>query len=325
MRSVLIGTSFILDTSAPTVTFLRVRPSDYAVSSERLVVTGPDGALIDTELLDDTPTTHLRGLHTGQRTDRIELQGGTNHVAYEAVVDVDERPDEMPDDAVAPDPRRLSAAQWWWMQPSRYCRPDELGEEAWRRFGSSVSIGRPPTGATVREICTAVNEEMMFAYGSTTPMTSATTAWNQRTGVCRDFNHIAVSMCRALNIPTRYVFGYLPDIDVSPAPHAMDFSAWFEVLLDGRWWAFDARVNERRIGRIVVARGRDAADVPLVSTLGPVPLRDFSVRAEEISQKAVEDSWQPMFNGGTAAEMNGTLVRCGEHRFAIDEGRKAGQ
>ena len=104
-------------------------------------------------------------------------------------------------------------------------------------------------------------------------------------------------MCRALNIPTRYVFGYLPDIDVAPNLHPMDFCAWFEVLLDGRWWAFDARVNERRIGRIVVARGRDAADVPLVSTLGSAALHDFAVQAyesiEEVASATSSDAWIP--------------------------------
>ena len=122
---------------------------------------------------------------------------------------------------------------------------------------------------------------MTFAYGSSTPLTSATDAWAQRRGVCRDFNHIAASFCRALNIPTRYVFGYLPDVDVAASDVPMDFCAWIEVCLDDEWWTFDARVNEPRIGRIVVGRGRDAADVPLISTLGATSLSDFVVKASE--------------------------------------------
>ena len=291
MRTITIGTTFSLDVGASTVGFLRLRPSDHLPSYDRLDARQGDG-IVETVVLDDVGVydvgAHAAGAHAlssmglGQRMDRLVVPPGRTTIEYAATVEVDDEPDVMPEFASAPDPATLTPSQWWWVQPSRYCRPDELGAEAWATFGSEIQPGRPATGGTVRRICAHVNEQMQFAYGSTSAETGAGEAWRQRTGVCRDFNHIAVSFCRALNIPARYVFGYMPDVDVIPNGALMDFCAWFEVLLDGRWWTFDARVNERRVGRIPVARGRDAADVPLISTLGHVDLSDFAVHAEEL-------------------------------------------
>ena len=106
--------------------------------------------------------------------------------------------------------------------------------------------------------------------------------YEARVGVCRDFAHLAISFCRALNIPARYVFGYLPDIGVTPPPEAMDFCAWMEVYLGGRWWTFDPRNNARRIGRVVIARGRDAMDVAMVTSYGKLLLEQMTVWADEI-------------------------------------------
>lgn len=278
MRTIDIGTSFTLCGQAPTATFLRVRPSEAEVNESRLIITDDFGVQHLTFTEPDWP---VEGEARAQRVDRVVLPIGTNTITYAATVQVPNLTDRMPDDYRAPRAAELRPEHWWWLQPSRYCRPDELGSEAWDRFGQGITPDRPATGATVREICSFVNQEMNFAYGSSTPLTSASDAWAQRRGVCRDFNHIAASFCRALNIPTRYVFGYLPDVDVVASDTPMDFCAWMEVCLNDEWWTFDARVNEPRIGRIVVGRGRDAADVPMVSTLGATLLGDFVVQAVE--------------------------------------------
>ena len=278
MRTIDIGTSFIVSSAAPTATFLRIRPSDSELTGSRLVITDQSGVQHLTHAEPDWPSNHAART---QLVDRVVLPRGTNTVSYTATVQVPDLLDPMPNDLPAPRVAELRPEHLWWLQPSRYCRPDELGQEAWDRFGREIDIDRPATGATVRAVCSFVNQEMTFAYGSTTPLTSASEAWAQRRGVCRDFNHVAVSFCRALNIPTRYAFGYLPEVEVAASGLPMDFCAWIEVCLDNAWWTFDARVNEPRIGRIVVGRGRDAADVPMVSTLGATLLSDFVVQALE--------------------------------------------
>ena len=272
-----VGCFFTLDTAAPTTAFLRVRPSDHVALAETLVVDGAGGAVVSASAIEPLPAS----LDERQVVETLTLPAGRSSVRYSAFLDVAPVCDLMPDHATAPRVEALGVVEWWWLQPTRYCRPDELGGEAWERFGVGIGPGSPATGALVREICSYVNESMAFEYGSSTPMTSATDAWAARRGVCRDFNHIAISFCRALNIPARYTFGYLPDIAVDANTAPMDFCAWFEVLLDGRWWTFDARVNEPRIGRVVVGRGRDAADVPLVSTFGPAFLSEFRVFARQ--------------------------------------------
>lgn len=278
MRTIDIGTSFAVSGAAPTATFLRIRPSDVELTGSRLVITDQFGVQHLAYAEPDWPGNEA--VQT-QLVDRVVLPIGTNTISYTATVHVPDLVDPMPNDLPAPRVAELRPEHLWWLQPSRYCRPDELGQEAWDRFGREIAIDRPATGATVRAVCSFVNQEMTFAYGSSTPLTSASEAWAQRRGVCRDFNHIAASFCRALNIPTRYVFGYLPDVGVAASDLPMDFCAWIEVCLDDAWWTFDARVNEPRIGRIVVGRGRDAADVPMISTLGATLLSNFVVQASE--------------------------------------------
>ena len=280
MRSVTVGTRFSLHTEWPTASFFRVRPANHVRTEESFAVLTGSGELLAPETFTDSMAP---GPGQTQLVDRVVLPAGRTEVTYSAVVtEIPEEPDPMPERASAPRLRDLTPEQWWWLQPSRYCRPDELGQEAWNLFGNNVTDSRPATGSTVRSICDYVNESMHFEYGVSTPLWSATDAWYQRRGVCRDFNHIAISFCRALNIPARYVFGYLPDIEVAAHVGPLDFCAWFEVFLDETWWTFDARVNVPRVGRIVIARGRDATDVPMVSTMGPAVFDDFSVVALEV-------------------------------------------
>jgi transglutaminase-like putative cysteine protease len=160
--------------------------------------------------------------------------------------------------------------------PSRYCLPDMLGDEAWSLFGAM-----PAGYSRVRAICDYVNGHLTFEYGMSGPLTTAADVNASGFGVCRDFTHLAISFCRALNIPARYVFGYLPDIDVPPDPAPMDFAAWMEVWLGDRWWTFDPRNNRRRKGRILIGCGRDASDVAMVTTFGAPLLESMTVQAQE--------------------------------------------
>jgi transglutaminase-like putative cysteine protease len=155
---------------------------------------------------------------------------------------------------------------------SRYCETDRLSEEAWRMFGAT-----PPGWARVQAICDFVHDQIAFGYQHARPTKSALDAYNERLGVCRDYAHLAITFCRCLNIPARYCTGYLGDIGVPPVDLPMDFSGWFEAYLGGRWYTFDPRHNTPRIGRVLIARGRDAADVPITHTFGPNQLQSFKV------------------------------------------------
>jgi transglutaminase-like putative cysteine protease len=187
-------------------------------------------------------------------------------------------PDQERLDAAEVSPQNLPDEALVFTLPSRFCQSDELGDAAWGLFGSV-----PPGWRRVQAICDWVHDEVRFGYGSSTPMTTASDVFSSRTGVCRDFAHLGVALCRALNIPARYVFGYLPDIGVPLPEEAMDFAAWMEVFLDGSWWAFDPRNNQSRVGRVLVARGRDALDVAMVSTFGGPKLQSMTVWADEVT------------------------------------------
>lgn len=155
---------------------------------------------------------------------------------------------------------------------SRYCETDKLSDIAWSLFGST-----PLGWARVQAICDFVHGQIRFDYMAARPTKSAYDVYHERTGVCRDFAHLAVALCRCMNIPARYCTGYLGDIGVPVDVNPMDFSAWFEAYLDDRWYTFDARHNKPRIGRVLMARGRDAADVPLSNSFGMTTLSHFEV------------------------------------------------
>ena len=186
-------------------------------------------------------------------------------------------------DAVAPDAIQhaledLPVEVLVYLLGSRYCETDRLMNIAWSLFGH-VPKGWPLVAA----ICDFVHNRITFGYAHASPMKTAFDAYTEKRGVCRDFAHLAVAMCRCMNIPARYCTGYLGDIGVPPDESPMDFSAWFEAYLGGRWYTFDARHNHPRIGRILMARGRDAADVAISSTFGPTTLKSFKVRTDEVS------------------------------------------
>jgi transglutaminase-like putative cysteine protease len=160
---------------------------------------------------------------------------------------------------------------------SRYCETDRLSEAAWDLFGKS-----PLGWARVQAICDFVHRHIEFGYHHARMTRSALEAFSDKTGVCRDFAHLAVALCRCMNIPARYCTGYLGDMGTPPPYGPMDFAAWFEAFLDGRWYTFDPRNNVPRIGRILIARGRDASDVAISSTFGPNTLASFKVWTDEV-------------------------------------------
>ena len=195
------------------------------------------------------------------------------------------KPDEVNPDARQLPVEELPTEVLPFLVPSRYCEVDLLVNVATDLFG-----GIEPGWSRVQAVCDWVNSKVEFGYNYARPTKSALDVYTERRGVCRDFQHLAISFCRALNIPARYVTGYLGDIGVPPSATAMDFSAWFEVYLDGRWWTFDARHNQGRIGRVLTATGRDAVDVAITTSFGGAPLRWFSVVCDEMSVASVAGS-----------------------------------
>jgi transglutaminase-like putative cysteine protease len=161
--------------------------------------------------------------------------------------------------------------------PSRYCETELLSPTAWQMFGSMM-----PGWGRVQAICDFVHQHIAFDYQSARPTKTAWEVFNERRGVCRDFAHLAITLCRCLNIPARYCTGYLGDIGVPAADAPMDFAGWMEVYLGGAWHVFDPRNNQRRIGRVLMARGRDAADVAISMTFGPNQLQSFRVWTDEV-------------------------------------------
>jgi len=160
--------------------------------------------------------------------------------------------------------------------PSRYCESDRLSPSAWELFGAG-----PSGWGRVQAICDFVHRHVAFGYEHARPTKTAWDAFQERTGVCRDFAHLAIALCRCMAIPARYCTGYLGDIGVAPSAAPMDFSGWFEAYLEGGWYTFDARHNAPRIGRVLIARGRDAADVALTTSFGPNTLKRFKVWTEQ--------------------------------------------
>ncbi|MFL5285558.1 MAG: transglutaminase family protein [Rhodopila sp.] len=167
---------------------------------------------------------------------------------------------------------------------SRYCETDRLSAVAWSMFGHVEGWAR------VQAICDFVHQHVRFGYDYARPTRTAWETYNERVGVCRDFAHLALTLCRCTNIPARYCTGYLGDIGVPADPNPMDFSGWFEVYLDNQWHVFDARHNARRIGRILIGYGRDAADVAISNTFGPNRLVAFRIWTGPVISDRADDA-----------------------------------
>ncbi|MDB5596183.1 MAG: transglutaminase [Hyphomicrobiales bacterium] len=187
-------------------------------------------------------------------------------------------PDAVPENALQHEIKDLPDEVLVFLLGSRYCDTDRLADLAWSLFAHT-----PPGWPRVKAICDFVHNHIAFNYQNANPQRTAHGGYTDRTGVCRDFAHLAITLCRCMNIPARYCTGYLGDIGVPVVPEPMDFSAWFEVYLSGRWITSDARHNKPRIGRILMATGRDATDVALSTNFGPSRLARFDVVTEEVA------------------------------------------
>ncbi|WP_367848511.1 transglutaminase family protein [Rhodoferax sp. WC2427] len=216
----------------------------------------------------------------GNLCSRVNAPLGVTQVGFrsEAIIRDSGLPDEVNWGAWQHDPTVLPSATLTYLLPSRYCEVDsELLQFAWNQFGST-----PLGWARVQAICDFVHNHIRFDYMAARATRTAVEGFREGTGVCRDYTHLAVTLCRCMNIPARYCTGYLGDIGIPPVRYPMDFSAWFEVFLGDRWYTFDARHNTPRIGRVVMARGRDAGDVPITMAFGPNTLQKFEVTTYEV-------------------------------------------
>jgi transglutaminase-like putative cysteine protease len=204
---------------------------------------------------------------------RIVLPAGLNTIWYDANVETPGRAEDVDTSAAQTAVEDLPDDVLVYTLPSRFCLSDQLYDRAFAMFGGG------PTGyQRVQAVSQFVHDHVTFGYQFTTPSTTSSDVLENAQGVCRDFTHLGIAFCRALSIPARYVFGYIPDAEPTTAP--MDFCAWFEAYLDGRWWTFDPRNNKPRKGRVIIARGRDAADVPMVTTYGNAYFNKMTVWAD---------------------------------------------
>jgi transglutaminase-like putative cysteine protease len=266
-----VGCALAYEFERPTPAIFLVRPEDggshHIVSEEW--VTQPAAPYHDyTDLF-------------GNACRRLTLPEGSVSLRYDAIVRTSPELDAVDCNAEQHLVQDLPDDVLVYTLPSRYCLSDVLGDRAMQLFGSAP-LGR----GCVEAICDWVHAHISFSAGASTQLTTAVDVLESGRGVCRDYAHLAITFCRAMNIPARYAFGYLPDIDVPPPYPDMDFCAWFEAYLGGMWWTFDPRNNERRKGRIRIALGRDALDVAMVTTYGASQFNAMSVWADEVRDGA---------------------------------------
>ena len=213
----------------------------------------------------------------GNWCSRIVAPAGRTKITSTAIVKDSGLPDIIRPEAQQHAIEDLPEEALVFLLASRYCDLEKLTTTAWNLFGNT-----PPGWARVQAICDFVHNHISFGYQHASSTRTAWEAFNERRGVCRDFAHLAITFCRCMNIPARYCTGYLGDIGVPPVDEPMDFAAWFEVFIGGRWYTFDARNNTPRIGRVLMARGRDAIDVAITTTFGSNALVGFTVWSDEI-------------------------------------------
>ncbi len=264
-----IGFDIQFELAAPTpmILLLFVRPSredDLRAPQELLVIP-------------ETRICHYNDLF-GNHCARLYAPAGLVSFQLETVVEDSGRPDRERRDLPQVPVQDLPNETLAFLLSSRYCEVDRLGDAAWELFGNTE-----PGWPRVEAICEWVNRHVTFGYEFADSTKTAWQVYQDGKGVCRDFNHLAVTFCRCMNIPARYVTGYLGDIGVPVAPYPMDFSAWFEVFLGDRWHTFDARHNVPRIGRILMAVGRDAADVAITTNFGSASLKKFHIISDLVS------------------------------------------
>jgi transglutaminase-like putative cysteine protease len=251
---------FAIPAPTPMLLLLRTLPGRYVFPRPEQIVVSP---AVPWEPFIDA---------YGNSSCRLVAPAGNFQVSSDGTVEVPDQPDQHAWQAVQHPVNELPIETLRYLVASRYCEIDRLGEFAWQRFGSG------PTGyLRVQAVCDFVHQHITFGYQFARSTKSAYDAYVERQGVCRDFAHLAVTLCRSLGIPARYATKYLNNIGVPADPAPMDFSAWFEAYLSGSWHTFDARHNHPRIGRVVIAYGRDAADTALTTSFGPTVLNHFEV------------------------------------------------
>ena len=266
-RRLRVGCTFHYQVAAPTPAMIQIAVDPRAV--ERVVTES-------WTLSPESPINTFSDLY-GNLNRRAVLGRGAASISYDSEVDVPSAPDPCDPHAGQQPVEELPDEVLHYLLASRYAESDALSGTAWELFG-----GTEPGWPRAQAICTWVNQNLRFEYGASDWLTSAKDVLAAGKGVCRDFAHLFIAFCRGMAIPARYVFGYLPDMDVEPLKVPMDFYGWAEAYLGGRWWVFDPRNDARRVGRVWVGRGRDASDVAMVTTWGPASLERLLVWADEV-------------------------------------------
>ncbi|MDR3515094.1 MAG: transglutaminase family protein [Azospirillaceae bacterium] len=263
-----VGYALVYDCPQPTPMILLLH-IHYSHAAEIVV---PDHLVTDPVV----PLTSYRDGFGNWRS-RLVAPAGRIRLSTRAVVLNSGLPDPVVPNAVQVPVQDLPEEVLVYLMGSRYCETDHLSQIAWDLFGTT-----PMGWSRVQAICDFVHHHITFGYEHARPTKSAFDAFREHTGVCRDFAHLAITFCRCMNIPARYCTGYLGDIGMPPPYGPMDFAGWFEAWLDGQWYTFDPRNNIPRIGRVLIGRGRDAADVPISNTFGINTLVDFKVEVDEV-------------------------------------------
>ena len=263
-----IGYELIYSFPQPTPIILVVNVHDSRTSD--LVV--PDRLTVEPSI----PISAYRDAF-GNRCHRVLAPAGRLRLAADGVIRDSGQPDEVVSAAGQDSVQDLPEEVLVFLLGSRYCETDLLSQTAWQLFG-----GTAPGYPRVQAICDYVHNRIFFNYQNARATRSAAQAFDERIGVCRDYAHLAIAFCRSMNIPARYCTGYLGDVGTPPPFPPGDFAAWFEAWIGGRWHIFDPRNNVPRIGRVLMARGRDASDVAIATTFGPNTLESFRVWTDEI-------------------------------------------
>lgn len=270
-----VGYEFRYDFPQPTPCILTLNIHSSRVSDLEF----PDHIVV-------TPSTPVTGYRDGfgNWCSRIVAPAGRVRISTSAIIGDTGKPEASALNARQVPVEYLPDAALEFLLPSRYCESDRFLDLSWELFGNAS-----PGAGRVQSICDYVHGHIAFDYEDADPARTAFGAYEKGSGVCRDYAHLAIAFCRSLNIPARYCTGYLSDVGTPPPFPPGDFAAWFEAYLDGGWHTFDPRNNSPRVGRILIAQGRDAADVAMVTTFGPNTLESFKVWNDEI-QSAEEQS-----------------------------------
>ena len=237
--------------------------------------------LVRPDWINTTPQTGMHGYHDsyGNWCNQLLAPAGKLTLSVDTEIQDSGEPDPIVPPSWQHNVEVLPTDTLLFLLPSRFCEVDLLMPVAWELF-KDLPAGQP----LVQAICDYVHQHIKFDYMKARVTMTALDAYKEQTGVCRDYTHLAIALCRCMNIPARYCTGYLSDVGMPPPWGTMDFAAWFEVYLGDKWHVFDARNNQRCIGRILIARGRDAADVALCSTFGPNVMTGFKVWADEVPE-----------------------------------------